>query len=320
MVRNWRFREPFVISRQSITSCDILEITLTDDVGIIGRGAAHGITYARETAARMIEQVESARTQIEGGIDRGTLLAVMSAGGARSAVDAALWDLEAKRLMGDPFSRCGVSAASVVSARTLGIRSPDAFEVAARAENAEALKIKVGADNPIELIEAVRRGAPHARLIVDPNQSWSVDQLKALAPQLVDLRVELLEQPIAVGAETKLDGWQSPVPLCADELVDDIDDLDRAKGRFAAVNIKLDKAGGLTAALRLADAAQAMGFDLMVGCMGGPSRVMAPAMVLAQRCRWIDLDGPLFLIGDETPSFSYVGGVVSTPHLPKLWG
>jgi L-alanine-DL-glutamate epimerase-like enolase superfamily enzyme len=319
-VRHWRFHEPFVIARATFVECETIEVTLRDATGAVGRGGAYGVTYAGETIASMTGDIEAARPEIETGVTRETLLSLMPAGGARCAVDAALWDLEAKRGAGDPFFRNGVRPAPVFSARTLGIRPPTAFECAARESGAHALKIKVNAEDPLAMIAAARRGAPEAHLIVDPNQSWSVEQLRTLAPRLVDLGVALLEQPILVGAETALDEWRSPVPLCADELVDGVDDLGRAKDRFAVVNIKLDKAGGLTAALRLADAAVAMGFDLMVGCMGGPSLVMAPAMVLAQRCRWIDLDAPLFLTDDDRPGFFYEGGAVARPYIPELWG
>ncbi|QGN55481.1 dipeptide epimerase [Novosphingobium sp. Gsoil 351] len=316
----WEFREPFVISRATITTCDTIEVAVSDTSGLTGRGGAHGVPYAGETLATMSRDVEAAREAVEAGATREDLLILMPAGGARSAIDAALWDLEAKRGEGDPFARNGVAANPVMSARTLGIRSPDQFEQSARAERAHALKLKVGADDPLAMIAGARRGAPEASLIVDPNQSWSPAQLKQLAPQLSDLGVELIEQPIPVGAEGELDGWVSPIPLCADELVDDIADLDKAAGRFAAINIKLDKAGGLTAALRLADAAQARGFDLMIGCMGGPSLVMAPGMVLAQRCRWVDLDAPLFQLADNQPGFTFQRGTVARPHLPDLWG
>ena len=320
MPRHWLLREPFVISRATITDCETVEVVLTDRHGARGRGASHGVTYAGETAATMIAEIERVRPAIEAGFTRDDLIAAMPAGGARCAVDAAMWDLAAKRDGTDPFAANGVGPAPVASARTLGIRTPDAFEHAARVENAATLKIKVGADDPLAQVAAVRRGAPHADIIVDPNQAWSVDQLKALVGPLAELGVAMIEQPIPVGVEVGLDGWTSPVPLFADELVDTADDLARARGRFAGINIKLEKAGGLTAALRLADAAVAQDFALMVGCMGGSSLTMAPAMVLAQRCRWIDLDAPLFLTDDDAPGLSYQRGVVVRPHLPELWG
>ena len=319
--RTFALSEPFVISRGVIADSPTLQVRLRDEEGREGRGEGYGVTYAGETLETMAVQIEAVRAQVEAGAGRDALLTLLPPGGARCALDAALWDLEAKQGLGDPFARNGVEAAPVASGRTLGIRSPDAYEVAAQAFAAYAtLKVKVDSRDPLAAVEAVRRGAPDSRLIVDPNQAWSVDALKALAPRMADLGVALLEQPIPVGAEAGLDGYACPVPLCADELIDDIADLDRAVGRFQLVNIKLDKAGGLFAALTLADAAQAMGFGLMVGCMGGSSLGAAPGMVLAQRCAFVDLDGPLMLAQDHAPGFVYRNGVVEQPLVPGLWG
>jgi L-Ala-D/L-Glu epimerase len=252
---------------------------------------------------------------------REDLLGLLPPGGARFAVDSALWDLEAKRGGPDPFSACGLSPEPVTSAYTIGIRSLDGYrDTAGRFAGYAVLKVKVDGSDPLAAVKSVRAGAPASRLIVDPNQSWSVDQLKALAPGLANLGVALLEQPIPAGAEPALDGWTSPVLLCADELVHEIADLDRARGRFHAVNIKLDKTGGLTAALALADAAEAEGFRLMVGCMAGSSLSMAPAMVLAQRCDFVDLDGPLLQSEDTQPGLRYEQGRVERPYVPELWG
>lgn len=319
-VHRWPLHEPFVVSRETFHEMVGLRLTLTDEQGRRGRGDGMGVTYSGETVATMRADVESVRPAVEAGITRVELLDLLPPGGARCALDAALWDLEAKRGGDDPFAAFGLRAAPVSSARTIGIRAIEAFESAARRDAAEWLKIKVDASDPVSMVEAVRRGAPHARFIVDPNQAWSIDLLKAVAPAMVALGVELLEQPIPVGAETGLDGWTSPVPLCADELINTAEDLERARGRFQAINIKLDKAGGLTAAMTLADSAEAMGFGLMVGCMCGPSLAMAPGMVLAQRCRWVDLDGPLFQSDDDVDGFEYLGGVVSETHKPALWG
>ena len=319
--RNYAFVEPFVISRGPIDDATVIEVTLCDERGVVGHGEGHGIVYAGETLETMRAELEAVRPAIEAGADRIALLDLMPPGGARLAVDAALWDLAAKRGLGDPFAANGLAPAPVTSAITLGIRAPDAFEAASRARAAAAmLKIKVGADDPFAQLEAVRRGAPAAALIVDPNQAWSVDQLRDYAPRLHALGVVLLEQPIAVGDEAGLDGYTCPIPLCADELLNDIADLDRVVGRFQVANIKLDKTGGLTAALRLADACEARGLALMVGCMGGSSLGMAPAMVLAQRCRFVDLDGPLFLREDRTPGFVYDNGLIARPHDPAIWG
>lgn len=319
-LRHWRLREPFVISRQTITDAVTLHVRLAAPDGHQGQGEAVGLDYAGETPESMMADVEQVRGWIEQGASRRDLLTLMPAGGARLALDSALWDLEAKRDGVDPFARCGLAKAPVRSALTIGIRPAAEVEQLARRLGPQALKVKVGAADPIAVVEAARRGAPEANLIVDPNQAWSVDMLRQLAPRLAELRVDLLEQPIPVGAEADLDGVASPVPLCADEAVDGIEDLSRIEGRFQAINIKLDKAGGLTAAMDLADAAEARGLKLMVGCMVGPSLPIAPAMVLAQRCAFVDLDAPIFLERDVEHGFSFDQGLVRQVYKPALWG
>ena len=319
--KTWALREPFAISRAVHTDIPSLQVRVTDERGVVGRGEGHGVTYEGETVAGMMNQIEASRSALESGVTRESLIDVLPAGGARFAMDSALWDLECKRRGVDPFTLARISKRSVRTARTIGIRTMAEYERAAReAAGWAVLKIKVDAQEPLAAVEAVRRGAPLAKLIVDPNQAWSVDQLKDLAPKMAELGVVLLEQPIPVGAESGLDGYVSPVPLCADELVGQEADLAKAAGRFSIVNIKLDKCGGLTTALWLADAATQAGFGLMVGCMGGSSLNMAPAMVLAQRCAFIDLDGPLFLTEDCPNGYAYAKGVVEEPYQPLLWG
>ncbi len=319
--KRWPLREPFAISRGVRTEMDCLIVTVIDDAGRRGRGEACGVNYAGETPETMSAQIDDVRPLIEAGQTRESLLALLPAGGARCAVDAALWDLEAKSLGQSAFAIAGISAPrSVTTAYTIGIRSIEAYELAARARTAyRLLKVKVDQGDPLAAIAAVRRGAPDAALIVDPNQAWSIDTLQALAPRLSALGVVLLEQPIKVGDEAGLDGFRSPIPLCADELINDVGDLAKARGRFQAVNIKLDKTGGLTQALSLAKAARAAGFELMVGCMGGSSLSMAPAMVLAQQCAFVDLDGPLLQSEDWPDGLSYLNGQVETPSR-AFWG
>lgn len=319
--RTWPLGEPFVISRGARLDSPTLQIRLTDAEGRAGRGECYGVTYAGETLETMEAQIEGVREAVQAEAGRAALLALLPSGGARFGLDAALWDLEAKAGLGDPFTRNGLAADPVVSDRTIGIRPLAAYEATARDFAAyPVLKVKVDAADPVAAVAAVRRGAPASRLVVDPNQAWSVETLKALAPRMAELGVALLEQPIPVGAEAGLDGYACPVPLCADELIDGIEDLEKAAGRFQVVNIKLDKTGGLTAALTLADAAKAMGFKLMAGCMGGSSLCMAPAMVLAQRCIFADLDAPMMQPEDHAPPLVYDNGVVARPHVPALWG
>ena len=319
--RIWPMHEPFGISRGVQTDQPTIVVTLTDADGRIGRGEGCGVPYAGETPQTMTAQIEAARAAVEAGPSRRTLLDVLPAGGARCTIDAALWDLEAWREGRSAFEAAGVAAPGAVNtAYTIGIRDLEGYEAAAaaRAEHA-LLKVKVGAGDPVAAISAVRRGAPGSALIVDPNQAWSPDDLKAYAPALAELGVVLLEQPIKVGAEAGLDGYRCPVKLCADELINGADDLDKARGRFDVINIKLDKAGGLTSGLDLAAAARAMGFELMVGCMAGSSLSMAPAMVLAQQCAFVDLDGPLLQSVDWPDGLDYVGGMAQPPR-PSFWG
>lgn len=318
---DWPLAVPLQIARGTLSCQPTLQLSLIDADGLTGRGEACGIPYKGETPESLMADVERVRGRVEAGIDREALITLLPAGGARMALDSALWDLEARRGAGDPFTRNGLEPNPVRSAFTIGIRSQADYTAAARDLAGFALlKVKVDATDPVGAVRAVRAGAPSPRLIVDTNQSWSVDQLKQLAGPMADLGVALLEQPIPVGAEAGLDGWTSPVPLCADELIDTEADLDRAQGRFQFVNIKLDKAGGLTAALRLADAVEARGMGLMVGCMLGSSRSMAPAMVLAQRCAFVDLDGPMIHTADVPHGFRYIDGQVDRPHDPALWG
>jgi L-alanine-DL-glutamate epimerase-like enolase superfamily enzyme len=320
-LRTWPMREPFVIARGVQTEFETLIATLADEDGHQGRGEAAGVAYACETPATMAAEIEGVRDAIEEGMDRESLLEILPPGGARFAIDAALWDLEAKQTGCTAFELAGnPSPSPVTSAYTIGIRPIADYESAAAARaDYPVLKIKVDSHDPVAAVEAVRRGAPNAALIVDPNQSWTTDMLQQLAPAMHSLGVVLLEQPIKVGAEAELDGYACPVPLCADELINDASDLAKAVDRFDVVNIKLDKTGGLTAALRLADEAVGKGFSLMVGCMGGPSLCMAPGLVLAQICSFIDLDGPLLLAADWSDGLRYRNGVVSMPSR-RLWG
>ena len=318
---DWPLAEPFTIARGTQTVQPTLTLTLTDENGRMGRGEACGVYYAGDTIAAMEADLALAMPHIQRGVRRADLPTLIRSGGARHLVDAALWDIEAKAGGTNAFAMAGVAPDPVTTARTIGIRSIAAYETTARQlHDYPLLKIKLDASAPLAVLAAVKRGAPAARIIIDPNQSWSVEQLKTWAPALADLGIALIEQPIAVGAEGELDGWHSPVPLCADELIDGASDLAKARGRFGAINIKLDKCGGLTSGLVLAQMAREQGFDLMVGCMGGSSLSMAPAMVLAQVCDVVDLDGPLLQVGDTNPALDYQAGRVAMPLLPGLWG
>jgi L-alanine-DL-glutamate epimerase-like enolase superfamily enzyme len=318
--RVWPLREPFVIARSTHTTTEVVVVSLSAGEHT-GRGEAVGVDYHGETIDSMRQQIEGVRGAIERGIDRGQLLELLPPGGARNALDAALWDLEAKRTGASVWELAGIARPRLISTCiTIGIRSIAGYEARARElTRYEWIKIKVSADNPLDAVTAVRRAAPNARLVVDANQSWSVEALQRLAPALARLRVDLLEQPVRESDGPKLANLELPVPVCADEPANTLDDLPRLIDCYDFVNIKLDKSGGLTAALDLAHAARAAGMRLMVGCMVGGSLAMAPAMVVAQLCEIADLDGPLLQAEDWPDGIDYRDGQMSLPSR-ALWG
>lgn len=316
----WKLKEPFAIARGVRTEARVVIVEL-HEAGATGRGEAGGVAYHGETPDSMLAQIEQVRPVIETGCNRQQLLDLLPAGGARHALDAALWDLEAKQT-GIPAWRRAAAArwSPVASAVTIGIRSIDGYEAAARARRGFSwLKVKVGPESPLDAVAAVRRGAPHAHLIVDANQAWSVDDLAAWEPLLRRFRVDLIEQPVAVGADADLAALHTDIPICADEALTTADDLPALVGRYQFVNIKLDKVGGLTAGLVLAEQARAAGFRLMVGCMLGGSVSVAPSMVLAQQCEVCDLDGPWLQAEDWPGGIEYHEGRMALPS-PALWG
>ncbi len=317
---SWRLREPFVISRQAYTTAEVIIVEVVSG-RFTGRGEAAGVDYHGETPAVMRQQLESVRAEVEAGASREDLLELLPPGGARNALDAALWDLEARQTGKPVWQRAGLERLRPVrTAATIGLRSLSEYEATARSlADYEWIKVKVGADDPLAALEAVRRGAPDAKLIVDPNQAWEVSTVYELGEALRRLGVALLEQPVSVQRDTELRADKSVVPVCADEAIDTVDDLPRIRGRYNVINIKLDKAGGLTAALQLANAAVEDGFRLMVGCMVAGSVGMAPGLVLAQMCEFVDLDGPLLQAEDWPDGLRYTGGLMEWPAEP-LWG
>lgn len=310
----------FTISRGSKTQADVICCTVSQD-GASGRGEC--VPYRRygETLQSVRAEIETASSSIRDGIDRYQLRSVMKAGAARNAVDCALWDLEAKLSGIGVAARLGLPApGALVTAFTLSLGTPEAMAAQA-AQNAyrPLLKVKIGGDGDIERIRAVRQAAPDSRLILDANEGWTdanvVENLTAAA----DLGVALVEQPLPAGKDAILGRIKRPVPVCADESVHTIDGLEELVGLYDAINIKLDKTGGLTAALELRDRAKQRGFSIMVGCMVGTSLAMAPAVLLAQGADFVDLDGPLLLARDREPGLVYRGSEVSPPEA-ALWG
>jgi len=310
----------FVISRGSRTEAEVLICTIAAG-GKSGRGEC--VPYARygETMAGVRAEIEAMAGAVADGIGREELLAAMKAGAARNAIDCALWDLEAKS-SGRPVSAtvCKAAPAALETAFTLSLGTPEAMAAQARSNAARPLlKIKLGAAGDIERMQAVRKAAPAARLIVDANESWTETDIEQNMAAAAELGVSVIEQPLPAGGDQLLRELKRPVPVCADESVHEAADLDVLVGRYDAVNVKLDKAGGLTAALLLRERARLLGFSVMVGCMVGTSLAMAPAVLLAQDADFVDLDGPLLLARDRHPGLAYRGSLVSPPE-PELWG
>ncbi len=317
---SWPMIEPFVIARGTQTTADVVVVEISAG-GKTGRGEAAGVPYAGETQQSLLQDIERVRSAIEAGANRQDLLSLLHAGGARNALDAALWDLEAK-LSGIPAWRsAGLDRGdAITTAVAIGIRTLPEYEKAAKAlADNPWIKIKVDKTDPLAAVRAVRGAAPKARLVVDANQAWTVEELKAYMPTLVMLGVDLLEQPVKVGFDDGLQGYQSPIPICADESINTAADLPALIGRYSFINIKLDKTGGLTTAMELAHAAQKLGFRLMSGCMCGSSLAMAPSIVLAQLCEINDLDGPILQVGDWPGAMAYDRGIMSPPW-PGFWG
>lgn len=320
-VVEWPLEEPFTISRGTMTAVEGLLITLLDGQGNRGRGEAFGITYEGENPGTMLTQIGAVQGLIEAGATREELLAILPSGGARCAVDCAMWDLEAKAGGWTVADHIGVAPTrGVHTAFTIGMRAPGAMEATARRfADHSLLKVKVDTARPIEMLEEINRGAPNAKLIVDPNQSWTIDHMNGFMDDLQRLNVVLLEQPLPVDGDEGLRGYQSPIPICADELIHDRADLPKAEGKYQVINVKLDKAGGLTEGMALAREARKLGYGLMVGCMAGSSLAMAPAHMVAQLCDFVDLDGPLLQAADWPHAMVYERGVVFPPGR-DLWG
>ena len=287
------------------------------------RGRGEAVPYARygETVAGVLEQIESVRGAVEAGACRDELQGLLPAGAARNALDCALWDLEAKCAGVRAWTLAGRERLDPVkTCFTLSLAAPEAMAEAARAHARwPLLKLKIGSPDHLDRIEAVRAAAPRTRLVVDANESLAFDDLRRLAPELARLQVKLLEQPLPAGADAVLEGYASPVPLCADESLHTRAELPACARRYAVANIKLDKAGGLTEALALKAEARAAGLEIMAGCMVATSLAMAPALLVAQGARYVDLDGPLLLARDREPGLSILRSLIEPPP-PALWG
>ncbi len=311
----------FTISRGSRTEAVVVVATLTDG-DAVGRGEC--VPYARygETVEGVVAAIETLAPRFaEPRFDRCRLAEALPAGAARNALDCALWDLEADKTRIPVSIRTGLTDLHpLVTAYTLSLGTPESMaEAAAAAAHRPLLKVKLGGEGDPERIAAVREAAPEARMIVDANEAWRAETLAANLAACEEAGVELIEQPLPADDDAALIGLKSPIAICADESLHTAADLDRLADRYTAVNIKLDKAGGLTEAIAIARRARKLRFRVMVGCMVGTSLAMAPAVLLAQDADFVDLDGPLLLARDRDPGLRYDGSTLFPPS-PALWG
>jgi L-Ala-D/L-Glu epimerase len=319
-VERFPLKEPFRITGHTMVHTDVVKVTLELD-GACGRGEASGVYYRGDDVAHMVSCIEAARSGVEAGVDRESLQHVLPIGGARNAVDCALWDLESKLSGQAAWQLAKIdSPRPLITTFTVSAKNPEQMAVDARTySHARAIKLKLtGQPEDAARVRAVREVRPDVWLGVDANQGFTRASLQALIPVLLECGVALIEQPFAVGHEAELDGLRSPIPLAADESAQGIADLPKLVGRFDVVNIKLDKCGGLTEGLAMARAAAKLGLGVMVGNMLGTSLAMAPSYVLGQLCDTVDLDGPIFLSVDRSPSVEYLNGMIHCPE--ALWG
>ena len=319
-LENWELTEPFRIAGSEWRTSASLVVQLSEG-GHTGRGEAQGVFYMQETAQSIFEQVHEVANIISSGISRKDLQELLPAGGARNAIDCALWDLECKRSGKTIWELTGIDPKPVTTVFTIGLEdtSEAMAAKAAAAADAPILKIKLDGHQPYEKLAAIRAARPDVELVVDANQGWSFELLKEVIPKCVDLNLGMIEQPLARGGDEMLEDFESPITLAADESCLDTSELETAARRYSMINIKLDKTGGLTEAMRLARAAKEKGCKLMVGNMVGTSLSMAPSFVIAQLCDFVDIDGPLLLKYDRLMGLQYNKGVVQGVD-PRLWG
>jgi L-alanine-DL-glutamate epimerase-like enolase superfamily enzyme len=319
-IERWPLANAFTISRGSKTEAVVVVVELSDGVH---RGRGESVPYARygESPEGVVAAIETMRPTLARGLDRAALQGAMPAGAARNALDCAFWDLGAKQSGRRAYELAGIAAPKpLVTAYTISLGAPAAMAQAAeRAAERPLLKVKLGGTNDGERIAAVRRAAPKAELIVDANEGWGEDNLVQNLAACADAGVTLIEQPLPEGRDAALAHIKRPIPVCADESMHDLASLAGLVGKYDAINIKLDKAGGLTEALALAAAAERHGFAIMVGCMVATSLAMAPAILVAQRASIVDLDGPLLLAKDRPEGLRYVGSHAYPPE-SALWG
>lgn len=316
---SWPLKEPFRITNYVFTDADVLVVRLRQGE-LEGQGEANGVYYHHETLESMQHEIEDVRALLAGDCDRERLRAEMPPGGARNALDCALWDLEAKRAGKPAWMLAGLpKPRPLLTTLTVSAGTPD--EMAKKAisyTSARAIKMKLTPENPAECVRAVRAARPDVWLGVDANQGLTRETLERLLPVCRESDVGLIEQPLAVGHDADLEGLNSPIPIAADESVQSLSDIARLSRWYSVINIKLDKCGGLTEGLAMAREARRIGMNAMVGCMNGTSLAMAPAFLLGQLCDFVDLDSPTFLARDREHPALYSQGEIFCPE--ALWG
>ena len=325
---NWS-EEPFAISRGSDDNFDAVVVELEQNP-CRGWGEATPTEHYQESVSQSEMLIENIRSQLENGLSRTELQQTMPKGAARNAVDCALWDLEAKLAGKRVWELPEISLhlgketlsepENVTTVYSLGVDTPEIMgEIALKNANRPILKIKLTGEGDLERLVAIRKNAPETRLVVDANEAWTPEHFNRYVPELKQLGVEMIEQPFPADNDSILKTLDHPIPVCADESCHDTADLDRLVGLYEFVNIKLDKTGGLTEALHLQAAAEDKGFLTMIGCMSATSLGIAPAFLIAQRAKIIDLDAPLYLYDDRAFPMKYDGSIVHPPS-PELWG
>src|SRR5205809_3361733 len=315
----WTLKQPFRISRGSRTEARVVVVTMSDGEHI-GRGEGVPLARYNQNTASVLAQIES--ISCEKHLDRQRLQELLPAGAARNALDCALWDLEAKTSGKRAWELANISMVpEVETSFTISVDTPEKMSAAAQTNaNLPILKLKLGG-NKLDLarVEAVRKAAPAARLLIDANESWSSEHYREIVPALKGLSVELIEQPFPADADEALETFDHPIPVCADESCHTIADLSRLTSRYEVVNVKLDKTGGLTEGLRLFERARESGSKLLIGCMVCTSLGIAPARLLASAADYLDVDGPILLARDREYGLVYRNGKIGVPSR-ELWG
>ena len=315
----WEMVAPFVTAGETVNHIDVLHVMLEHE-GFVGRAETMGVDYFGETVESLEAELSALDPAAIAGLDRQTLQTLLPPGGSRNGLDCALWDLEAKRTAGGIAALTGIAMAPVHTLFTLSLDDPDAMARRAyEASQLTRLKLKLNAKEPLDCLQAVREARPDAQLVIDANGSWTPEVMMSVGDGLARYNVALLEQPLPHGDDGALENLRYPVPLCADESCQSSADLEAVADRYDAINIKLDKCGGLTDALTIREWCQRRGKRIMVGNMLGSSLAMAPALVVAQGADFVDLDGPLWQKIDVEPALSIESGCIQPPE-PALWG